>query len=200
MRTKSLLVAAAATLLLAACAPSIPTGMPASPPVPQQRLEELRVGYGLPDCPETDPDAEQVDGGLPRTALLCLGSDTVVNLAGLPREPMIINLWAQWCAPCRQEAPYLRAALADMEGVGFLGINYDDDKPDWALEFADLVGWRYPHVMDQTKSLQGPLRVPGLPTTIFVTADGRIAGVHPGVLESEQQLRDLAHEYLGVSS
>ena len=194
----SLLVAAAATLWLVACAPTVPTGMPASPPVPQQRLEELRVGYGLPDCPTTDPAAEQIDGGLPRTALLCLGSDTVVNLAGLPREPMIINLWAQWCAPCREESPYLRAALADLEGVTFLGINYDDDKPDWALEFADLAGWTYPHVMDRDKTLRVPLKIPGVPTTYFVAADGRIVGTHAGVLESTQQLKDLSARYLGV--
>lgn len=204
MRIPRTVTAAAALLLLSAC---VPNGVDAptspAPPTPAATspadLATLRQQYGLPDCPTTDPEAEQLDGGLPRTALTCLGSDTVVNLAGLPRTPTVINLWAQWCAPCRAESPYLRAVSADLTEVSFIGINYDDPQPDWALEFADLVGWDYPHIMDPQKELQVPLKVPGLPTTYFVDADGRIAGVHPGELESEQQLRDLTAKYLGVS-
>ncbi|AQX17269.1 hypothetical protein BCR15_12080 [Tessaracoccus lapidicaptus] len=152
----------------------------------------------MPDCPATDAAAAPVAGGLPQTALPCLGGDTTVNLAGLPRTPTIINLWAQWCGPCREEAPFLREGLAELDGVSFVGVNYNDPKPDWAVEFAGLVGWVYPHVMDQDKTLQVPLRVPGLPTTYFVDADGRITGVHAGPLESIEQLRELATTYLGV--
>lgn len=205
MRILRLLSAVTAVLLLGACslqAPrpsaSTPASAEASTTTPEQ-LSALRGQYGLPDCPVTDPGASQIDGGLPKTALPCLGSDKVVNLAGLPRTPTILNVWAQWCAPCRAESPYLRAGLADLTGVSFIGINYDDPQPDWALEFADLAGWVYPHVMDRDKQLQVPLKIPGIPTTYFIGADGRIAGVHAGVLESEEQLKELAHRYLGVS-
>lgn len=195
--------AAAALLMTAACVPAQPVTTASAPILNASTspadLEALRIGYGLPDCQVTDPEASQIEGGLPKTALPCLGSEMVVNLAGLPRTPTIINLWAQWCAPCRAESPYLRAGLAKLDGVSFIGINYDDPQPDWALEFADLVGWDYPHVMDQQKQLQVPLKVPGLPTTYFVGADGRIAGIHAGELESEEQLMDLAHRYLGVT-
>lgn len=204
MRILRFLSAATAVVLLGACTgqapqPSDPAATSQPSAASPQELAALRVAYGLPDCPDTDPDAPQIDGGLPRTALPCLGSDKVVNLAGLPRTPMIINLWAQWCGPCREESPYLRAGLADLDGVSFIGINYDDPLPDWALEFAHLVGWNYPHVADRDKQLQVPLKVPGLPTTLFVAADGAIAGVHAGVLESEAQLKELATRYLGVS-
>lgn len=182
-------------LALAGCA----AGEPAAPEPaesPTASLAELRVQYGIPECPDSDPDAVPVDGGLPATELECLGTDQVVNLAGLPREPMVINLWAQWCAPCRLEAPYLREAAAAHPEVTFLGIDYNDPKPDWALEFASLVEWDYPHAMDMDKTLRTELQVPGIPMTILVDAEGRIVARHPGVLESTEQLDQLIEEHL----
>lgn len=200
MKKSMPIIAAAALLLVTGCVPAQPDApSPAPASTTPAELEALRIGYGLPDCPATDLDAGQIEGGLPKTALRCLGSGTVVNLAGLPRTPTIINLWAQWCAPCRAESPFLREAPTRLKGVSFVGINYDDPQPDWALEFADVVGWSYPHVMDRDKSLRGPLKVPGLPTTYFIDAEGRIAGVHAGQLESEEQLVELAHRYLGTA-
>ena len=198
MSTSRIVAAAAAVALLAACTPTAPVPSATTHTAPAD-LAALRERYGLPDCPDTDPSAEQVGGGLPKTSLPCLGSEKVVNLAGLPRTPTIINLWAQWCAPCRAESPHLRAGLAELDGVAFIGINYDDPQPDWAIEFASLVGWEYPHVMDRDLVLRTSLKVPGLPTTYFIDADGRIAGVHAGQLTSEDQLFDLAEQYLGVS-
>ena len=102
-------------------------------------------------------------------------------------------------------APFLWLATQPDTGVGGClcdGTTYDNSFPmseglwgkfaDWAIEFAGLVGWLYPHVVDEDKRLQVPLRVPGLPTTYFVDADGRIAGVHAGPFESTEQLATLA--------
>ncbi|NLE97023.1 MAG: hypothetical protein GX596_03405, partial [Propionibacterium sp.] len=76
---KKLLLAAVA-LVLAGCStsatsPSEPPEMPEPAPVTQQTLQELREEFGLPDCPATDADVAAVDGGLPQTALPCLGTD-----------------------------------------------------------------------------------------------------------------------------
>lgn len=184
----------AAVLCVAGCASSEPS--PSSSPVSSSDLRALREQYGIPDCPTSDADAEPVEGGLPRTALPCLGSDKVVNLAGLPREPMVINLWAQWCAPCREEAPFLRDVATKRDDVSFFGINYNDPKPDWALEFASVVQWPYPHVQDMDKELRAELNMPGIPMTLFVDASGRIVYTHPGVLKSSAQLEQLIEEHL----
>ncbi|RRD47115.1 TlpA disulfide reductase family protein [Tessaracoccus sp. OH4464_COT-324] len=186
---RALALATAAAIALAACAST------ASDPAEVASLSALRERFGVPDCPETDPDAGAVPGGLPKTSLPCLGSTRQVNLAGLPRRPMVVNLWAQWCAPCRAEAAILKA-VSDEQGVDFYGINYNDPKPDWALEFAALVGWRYSHIQDLDKQLAGPLNVPGLPLTLLVTADGRIAHRHAGELHSAQELASLIEEHL----
>ncbi len=196
------MVAALAVVLAAtSCStPSTPS-TPSSEPNPDvgttADLNVLRQQYGLPECPDTDPAAQAIPDGLPRTELACLGTDQVVNLAGLPREPTVLNFWAQWCAPCREESPYLREAYQQLEDVSFIGINYQDPQPDWALEFASIAEWKYPHIQDMERTLQTSLKIPGLPVTLFVAADGAVVGRHVGGLESTQQLLGLIEEHLG---
>lgn len=185
-------------LALTSCATPDPSPEPQPSVTATADLGTLRLQYGLPECPDTDPQADQVQDGLPRTALPCLGTEQMVNLAGLPRQPMVVNFWAQWCGPCRKESAFLTEAAADSPDVAFLGINYQDPQPDWAIEFAGLVGWKYPHVVDMERTLQSPLKVPGLPITLFVAADGRIVGRHVGGITSTKELRGLIDDYLGA--
>ena len=109
---------------------------------------------------------------------------------------MVVNLWAQWCAPCREESPFLREASKKHDDIAFLGINYNDPKPDWALEFASVAGWDYPHVQDADKELRSALNIPGIPMTLFVDERGKIVYKHPGVLQSAAQLEQLIKEHL----
>lgn len=189
-------LAVVAALAVTACAgpePAPPSSPEAGATVD---LNALRLQFDLPECPDTDPDAVQVSDGLPKTALPCLGTDQLVNLAGLPREPMVVNFWAQWCGPCREESLFLTEAAEAEDSITFVGINYQDPQPDWAIEFAGLVGWKYPHVQDMERSLQTSLKVPGLPVTLFVAADGRVVGRHLGGIKSTEELRELIHEHL----
>ncbi|MFV0430220.1 MAG: TlpA family protein disulfide reductase [Arachnia sp.] len=198
MTRAALVTAVALAVLGAAC--TAPVAQDATPsPSASLDLEELRISFGVPDCPATDPAAAAVPDGLPVTELPCLGSQSPVNLAGLDRKATVINFWAQWCAPCREEAPYLREAAARHPEIAFLGVNYGDPQADWALEFAGLVEWPYPHVQDMDETLRGEIGIPGLPTTLFVDQTGRIVGRHIGVLESPEQLNELIEQYLGFS-
>lgn len=189
------LLLAVTALALVGCSTQA-TPLPTSSASPTADLASLRIHYGLPDCPGTDPGAVQIDGGLPQTQLPCLGSGTPVNLAGLPKQPTVVNIWAQWCGPCREESPFLRTALEQHPEVQFVGINYNDPKPDWALEFASLAGWNYPHIQDMDKTLRTALAVPGVPMTLFVDAEGRITYRHPGVIKSQAELAELIAEHL----
>lgn len=156
-----------------------------------------KAGAGqLVDCPATD-SKPAVSNGMPDVSLPCLGNGPDVRLADL-RGPLVVNVWAQWCGPCRAEAPYL-AALAKSGKVKMLGIDYDDPRPELAVKFAGEEGLAYPHVVDTDKSIQRPLKVGGPPLTVFVDADGRIAYVHRGVLTSQQQLDQLLKDKLGVT-
>ena len=198
MKRASMAIAAALLAVTACAAPTTPPSEPVPEATTTADLTSLRVEYGLPECPETDPDAQPVSEGLPQTALPCLGTDQVVNLAGLPKEPTVLNFWAQWCGPCREESLFLAEAWEDAEDVSFIGINYQDPQPDWAIEFAGLVEWTYPHIMDMERTLQTSLKVPGLPITLFVDADGRVVGRHLGGIDSTEQLQDLIDDHLGA--
>ncbi len=211
MRVRAWVGALLAATALAGCAPAsapvasapTPAAPAASAPTPAARpsvdLAAARVAAGIADCPVADAAARPVPGGLPDVTLSCLGSDRAVNVAGLRGRPMVINLWAQWCPPCRAEASHLRdfAARAG-DKVLVLGVDYDDPQPDWALEFATLAGWRYAHLTDPSRSLAEPLRLVGIPTTLLVSADGRIVHRVTGPVASAAELDALVATYLGV--
>lgn len=184
-------------LLLAGCA------APSTDPAPTLRVDPAHVAQreaaGIPDCPETPAEATTVADGLPDLLLGCLGSGRQVNLAALRGTPMVINFWAQWCAPCRDEAPHLKE-FAERAGdtVLVLGVDYADPDPDLALRFAEEAGWTYPQLTDPLKKTAGPVRFQGIPITLYVTAEGRIAHRVVGGITSTEQMVDEAREHLGV--
>ncbi|OFW66471.1 MAG: hypothetical protein A2Z12_05445 [Actinobacteria bacterium RBG_16_68_21] len=100
-------------------------------------------------------------------------------------RPVILNLWASWCTPCREEMPELDAAAAANPAVSFIGIAVDDD-PTAAEEFAADIGVSYPLAIDEPGSVARKYPSPGLPTTFFISTDGRIVRVLYGGLTREQ--------------
>jgi thiol-disulfide isomerase/thioredoxin len=152
----------------------------------------------LPACPRTQ-SRPPVTNGLPDISLPCLGRGPDVRLADL-RGPLVINIWAQWCGPCRQEAPYL-ADLRKKAGtkLTLIGIDYDDPRADEAVKFAVEHGLAYPHLIDQDKQTQLPLKVGGPPLTAFVDQKGAVVYIHHGVLKSQRELDQLVKDKLGVS-
>ncbi len=200
MRIVAVLVA---TLVLAACGgsptsePTLPE--PSAPVISAGELEQAKQAAGIEDCPTSDSAVPAVDSGLPDVVLSCLGGGRDVRLAGLRGRPMMINIWAQWCQPCQDEAPFIaEVANANDSDLMILGVDYEDPRPDRAIEFARVLTWRFPQLADQDKVLSGPLQITGPPQTFFVRADGTIAGRHVGPFRSAEQIRSQAKEYLGV--
>ena len=198
--TRAAAACALALVLLAGCTGGGPVS--AEPPAPlpvDPALVLQREAAGIADCPATALDAQAAPGGLPDLVLGCLGSGRQVNLAALRGTPMVVNFWAQWCGPCRLEAPFLAeyARIADGR-VLMLGVDYADPEPGLALEFAESAGWTYPHVTDPLKQTAAPVRFSGIPVTVFVAADGRILYRHVGAFSSTGQLAGFAETYLGV--
>jgi thiol-disulfide isomerase/thioredoxin len=193
--------------LLAACAESAsdtPDPFGGAPPpvsgvdVDTATLRQLRSAAGIEPCPRTEP-RPGVAGGLPDIALPCLGGGRDVNLAGL-RGPMVVNLWASWCEPCRQELPVLQEyAERARRQVRVLGVDFEDTRPAAALELARRSGVRYPLVADLDGATRRALRAGGLPWTVIVDADGRIARTLPGQLHSVDELDAAVEEAAGVS-
>ncbi|QNE23095.1 TlpA family protein disulfide reductase [Kribbella qitaiheensis] len=137
--------------------------------------------------------------GLPDISLPCLGNGPDTRLADL-RGPLVINVWAQWCPPCRQESPYL-ADLQKKAGakVKLIGIDYDDPRADEAVKFAVEQKLDYPHLVDQDKQARVPFKIGGPPLTAFVDKDGALVHIHYGAFSSQQELDQLVKDKLGVT-
>ena len=169
---------------------------------PSPDLAASKKAAGIKDCPESDPKAPLLKAGLPNLTLPCLGGGTAVRLAGLRGKPMMINIWAQWCAPCRQEAPFLSEVATEASQHGtlmVLGIDYSDPRPELAIEFAQLAGWTYPQLADRNMAVRADLAVPGIPVTVFVNAHGRVVYTHYQPFQSSDEIRDQLQKHLQVS-
>jgi cytochrome c biogenesis protein CcmG, thiol:disulfide interchange protein DsbE len=191
---------AAVALLLGGCtAPPSGPPTPSFAPVDPAAVVAARKQAGIADCPASSTTVPARRDGLPDLVLECLGGDSTVRLAGLRGTPMVINLWAQWCPPCREESPYLRQYQKAAKGkVMMLGIDYDDPRPELAVEFASLVKWTYPQLQDPERRLSSVMRIGGLPTTLFVDADGKLVYQVSGKLQSYDELVQLTRDKLGI--
>ena len=90
---------------------------------------------------------------------------------------MIVNFWASWCIPCKDEAPALQKTYEKYraQGLTVLGIDAQDFRQD-ARRFAKRFGVTYPVVYDGSGSTLGKWGVTGFPETFFVDRSGRLVG------------------------
>jgi len=192
-------------LLLAGCTtdPSVPEE-PAGPAfsvdvdVDSPQLRALKKDAGVEVCVPGEALARDLPDAMPAVVLPCLGGGPSVNLSSL-KGPTVINLWAQWCGPCRDELPYYQQ-LHERAGdrVQVLGIDYQDTQPRQALELVRDTGVTFPLLADPAGLVRVPFRVRGLPGVLFVD-DGTVVHLEYTVIRSYQQLRDLVLEHLDVT-
>ncbi|MCJ7725626.1 MAG: TlpA family protein disulfide reductase [Acidimicrobiia bacterium] len=88
-------------------------------------------------------------------------------------RPLILNLWASWCPPCREEMPDLDAAARANPGVVILGVAVDDD-PIAAEAFAVEISIEYPVGFDEADRVGRSYPTSGLPATFVISADGML--------------------------
>lgn len=156
------------------------------------------ASYTIPTCPRLVP-AAPVTGGLPDLRLPCLGGGPSVNLADLRGKPMVLNVWAAWCPNCDREMPLFADAMTRAAGrMRFFGVHYKAAEKFGERSAADF-GVPFPSVHDEDGDrVVRALRTAAPPQTLFVTADGRVAGRQVGEIRSQAQLDELVQRYLGV--
>jgi len=185
-------------LLLAGCqteqAPSQASAPAASNvDVDTPALRTLKQRIGVEQC---EPGASR--GELPHVTLNCLGGGPDVNLSRL-RGPLVINLFAQWCGPCRAEMPYYQQLHRKARGeVRVLGIDYLDTQPARALDLVRRTGVTYPLLADPSGVLRPDFKIRGLPGVVLVDAKGKVADVEFRVVRSYAELRNLVQRELDV--
>lgn len=116
-------------------------------------------------------------------------------LVGQQGRPVVVNIWASWCGPCRAEMPLLQAAAGSYgDDAVILGVAANDD-PDSARAFLKELGISYPNTFDATGEIHDVLDVRAFPTTYVFGADGTLrAQVNGGI--SEQRLAGLIDDAL----
>lgn len=125
-------------------------------------------------CPEPGPAGAGSGARLPDVSLSCLGQPGSLNLRDLPARPVVLNLWASWCGPCREEMPALQRVHRAARGqVLFLGINTSDGQGA-ARSFVQDFGVTYPSLSDPQATALNRLGGRGLPLTLVLAADGTV--------------------------
>jgi cytochrome c biogenesis protein CcmG/thiol:disulfide interchange protein DsbE len=115
-----------------------------------------------------------------------------LTLDSLRGKAVVINFWASWCRPCKEEAPLLQAAWRRLrsQGVVILGID-SEDASSKAREFLRKNGITYPNVRDGSGRLaRDAYGLTGYPETFFVAPDGRIVHHIAGQIHDEADLED----------
>ena len=116
--------------------------------------------------------------------------DGIVRLASLRGKVVVLNFWASWCAPCKEEAPVLEETWRRhrRSDLVVLGAAWKDIRSE-GRRFARENGMTYP-LVDGGERLTGPYGVVGVPETIVIDRRGRVLGSVTGQLNARDELRD----------
>lgn len=142
------------------------------------------LGYGVASEGTSTLEAGEP---VPATELERLGEPGTGSIADHRGDWVLLNVWASWCTPCRDEAPALRRFERRHagDGVRMLGIDTQDGTEP-ALEFAAEEELDYPHLRDPSGDFaREELGTTGVPETFLVDPDGNLALHFPGVIDEE---------------
>ena len=107
------------------------------------------------------------------------GNGEALTLADLRGKTVLLNIWATWCVPCREEMPTLDALEADLGGPGFevVPLSVDRAGPEVVRKFYAEIGIEHLGLyIDASMRASFDLQAPGLPTTLLIDSEGRELG------------------------
>ena len=137
-------------------------------------VEKARIGEPAPEF-----DVDLIDGG----------SFSLAEHLDSDGRPLVLNLWASWCLPCRTEIPEISAFAGNHPGFKVLGVAVDDAEES-ATDFARSIGAGYDLAIGDNEFESAYPRL-GLPVTYFIDPSGTVTDVFNGILD-EATLVDLA--------
>ena len=139
------------------------------------------IAAGLPPA---EGSAQGVIAPAPELSVPSLRGTETVTLDGRDK-PVILNFWASWCEPCKRETPALIEFHNLRPDVDVVGVAVNDRTAD-SIRFADKLAIPYQLGSDRSGDAAARFDVSGLPTTLVIDADGRVAAVFPGEIDREQ--------------
>lgn len=146
------------------------------------RRETLRIALGLllAAASTAAPAALTASTLAPDFTLARMGGANL-RLHEQRGQVVMVNFWATWCAPCREEMPHLDRLYQKYRASGFvlLGVNVDDDVGN-AVALAQKLGVRFPVLLDTDKKVSRLYDLKAMPSTVLIDRDGRVRHVHRG--------------------
>ncbi len=153
-------------------------------PVSRLSIALLLMALASTSCGAKPSPSLTRDGALNRPFELLDGRTT--TLSELQREdgrPIVVNLWATWCAPCLEEMPDLEAVHQDRgDEIRFIGLNISDS-PTRAAQRVEEIGITYLLGRDPDGGFVAALGSVGLPATAFIDQSGELVRLHQGRLD-----------------
>jgi peroxiredoxin len=128
-------------------------------------------------------------------------SGKTVNLSQFKGQVVMINFWASWCGPCRQEMPLLEDIYKKYKPMGFtmLGVNVEPDSAGAEAWLGKQKPVSFPIAFDTESKVSKMYKVAGMPSTVFVDRKGNIRGMHKGYKPGDEnfyltQIRSMLKE------
>ncbi|MCW5873386.1 MAG: TlpA family protein disulfide reductase [Anaerolineales bacterium] len=146
-----------------------------------KRLAVLACAVWLSACAMLNAPEPVVGSPAPDFVLENLQGQPV-RLSELRGQPVLLNFWATWCGPCRQEMPTIQARY-NQGGFAVLAVDFAESRQQ-VQGFLDEIGVELPVVLDSDGSVQELYRVRGYPSTFFIDAQGIIRFFHIGELSA----------------
>ena len=148
-------------------------------------------------CHRETPPRVEIGQPAPRYAATSLAGDSV-STAALAGKVVLLNIWATWCAPCRDEIPYLQSLYERHRGDGFeiVGVSVDARGQDAAIrDFAKAFRMTYPIWRDPDERVQSLYLALGVPSSYLIDRAGilrwrRIGTIHEGDTTLTRALAD----------
>lgn len=133
----------------------------------------------------------------PSEELTVLGSDKPAQLTDLRGKWVLLNVWASWCGPCKEESPALQRFF-DRNGkkVTVVGVDTQDNSDD-ALDFVREYKLRYPQWHDADASYADDLGTTGFPESFLISPSGKLVAHYPGPFADEKGIIAFAQPALG---
>ena len=117
------------------------------------------------------------------TPLTPINAEEMAALLETSTRPVVINVWASWCIPCRSEAPLLERAFNQFgDEIRFIGVNVADTQSG-AQEFIAEFALSFENLFDAPRSVPAALGASGVPQTYFFAPGGELVHYQPGVID-----------------
>lgn len=150
-------------------------------------LPAVLLAAALVSC---EKDGEPIsDSQLPKAANFTLNTvdgSKKMSLSDFSGKPVVLNFWATWCAPCKEEIPLFESTWKEYKdkGVVFIGVDVMDDRKN-AEKYVEAEGVTYINLHDPSGDASGKYGVVALPATFFIDRDGRIVHQNYGPFVGE---------------